>query len=109
MTTAARRSTEGKGPQQDELDQRLLNLVQSRFPLAERPYEEMATELGTTEDEVLARVRKWKKANVIRQVGAIFDTRKLGYKTTLVAFRYAPEQLERGARYVNRHPGVSHN
>ncbi len=109
MTTAARSSARGQGHEQDEMDQRLLNLVQSHFPLTERPYQAMATELGTTEDDVLARVRRWKKANVIRQVGAIFDTRKLGYKTTLVAFRYAPEQLERGARYVNRHPGVSHN
>ncbi|MEK9659029.1 MAG: AsnC family transcriptional regulator [Chloroflexota bacterium] len=109
MTTAARRSPKGRDPEQDEIDQRLLNLVQSDFPLADRPYQAMAQQLGTSEEDVLARVRRWKKANVIRQVGAIFDTRKLGYKTTLVAFRYAPDKLERGARYVNRHPGVSHN
>lgn len=96
--------------QEDLLDRQLMNLVQSNFPLAEQPYQAMAEELGTTEDDVLARMKRLKKANIVRQVGAIFDTRRLGYKTCLVAFRYAtPQLLEKGARRINEHPGVSHN
>ncbi|MEX2598376.1 MAG: Lrp/AsnC family transcriptional regulator [Dehalococcoidia bacterium] len=95
--------------QTDLLDKQILNLVQSRFPLSERPYLEMAGELGTTEDDLLARIGRLKKANVIRQISAIFDTRRLGYKTCLVAFRYPPGKLDKGARFINRHPGVSHN
>ena len=95
--------------QTDILDRQLLNLVQSRFPLSERPYGVLAEELGTSEDDVLVRVGRLKKANVIRQISAIFDTRRLGYKTCLVAFRYGPGMLEKGARFINRHPGVSHN
>jgi siroheme decarboxylase len=45
----------------------------------------------------------------VRQISAIFDTRRLGYKTTLVAMAYKPEQLHQGALLINRHPGVSHN
>ena len=93
----------------DQLDRQLLNLLQSRFPLAERPYLEMAEVLGTTEEDVMERVRRLKKANVVRQISAIFDTRRLGYKTTLVAFRYPPGLLDKGARRINKHPGVSHN
>lgn len=102
MTTAVQHRT-------DALDKRLLNLVQSRFPLAERPYLEMARELGTTEDDVIERVAYQKKRNVIRSISAIFDTRRLGYKTTLVAFRLPPGKLDKGAHHINKHPGVSHN
>lgn len=93
----------------DLLDNQLLNLIQSNFPLVKRPYAEMARELGATEEQVMDRLSHLKKSNVVRQVGAIFDTRRLGYKTCLVAFRYKPELLDKGARRVNQHPGVSHN
>ena len=50
-----------------------------------------------------------KRQNVLRQISAIFDTRRLGYKTTLVAMAYGPDKLHRAAMEINRHPGVSHN
>jgi DNA-binding Lrp family transcriptional regulator len=93
----------------DLLDKRMLNLVQSRFPLSDRPFLEMAQELGTTEIDLIARIAYQKKKNVIRHIAAIFDTRKLGYKTTLVAFRLPPGKLEKGAHHINKLPGVSHN
>ena len=102
MTTITSRRT-------DQLDKRMLNLVQSRFPLAERPYQEMAEALGTTEADLIERIAYQKRRNVIRHIAAIFDTRKLGYKTTLVAFRLPPGKLEKGAHHINKHPGVSHN
>lgn len=90
-------------------DRLVLNIIQSRFPLVERPYLAMAEELGVSEDEVIKRIRGLKQRNVVRQVNAIFDTRRVGYRTTLVAFSYEPGKLHRGALRVNRHPGVSHN
>ena len=50
-----------------------------------------------------------KRTNVVRQISAIFDTRRLGYKTVLVAMRFASDRLDAGARLINEHPGVSHN
>ena len=96
-------------PKTDELDNRLLNLVQSSFPLVAEPYRAIGAELGLDEGEVLERIRRLKRLNIIRQVSAIFDTRRLGYKTTLVAFRYPPDQLDQAAQRINEHPGVSHN
>jgi DNA-binding Lrp family transcriptional regulator len=46
---------------------------------------------------------------VIRQISAIFDTRVLGYQSTLVAARIPKNKLAEGAKAVNSHPGVSHN
>lgn len=93
----------------DLIDRKLLNIIQSQFPLVDEPYQEIAQELGVAEQEVIDRLDDLKRQNVVRQVSAIFDTRRLGYKTTLVAFAYDPEKLHQGALFINRHPGVSHN
>ena len=93
----------------DLTDRKLLNLIQSRFPLADRPYAELGEDLGIEEGDVIERLTSLKRKNVLRQIGAIFDTRRLGYKTTLVAMAFDPDNLHRSALRINRHPGVSHN
>ena len=93
----------------DLTDRKLLNIVQSRFPVVAQPYAAIAAEIGIDEGEVLARLAELKRQNVVRQISAIFDTRRLGYKTTLVAFAYSDHDLHPGAIFINRHPGVSHN
>lgn len=93
----------------DAVDEKLLNLLQRQFPLEPRPFAVLAAALSTTEEEVLARVRRLKEQKVIRQVGAIFDSRRLGYQSCLVAAKVAPERLEAAAAVINGHPGVSHN
>lgn len=60
-------------------------------------------------EEALARVKVLKEARVIRQISAIFDTRSLGYASSLVAARIAPEKLDAAVAAINSHPGVSHN
>ncbi|MBI4310552.1 MAG: Lrp/AsnC family transcriptional regulator [Chloroflexi bacterium] len=96
-------------PALEPQDQRLLNLIQSSFPLDTEPFKVMGEKLGISEAEAIQRVAGLKKKNVVRQISAIFDTRRLGYKTTLVAMRFSQESLTRAAHHINRHPGVSHN
>ena len=93
----------------DELDKRLLNLMQGQFPIAPRPYQHVAAEAGITEDEVMARVQRLLDERIIRQVTPIFDTRALGYSSMLVAAKVDPENPWRAANVINAHPGVSHN
>jgi siroheme decarboxylase len=93
----------------DELDKRLLNLMQGSFPIAERPYQHVASEAGVAEEEVLARVAHLLDQRIIRQVTPIFDTRALGYSSMLVAAKVDPENPWRAAQVINEHPGVSHN
>ena len=50
-----------------------------------------------------------KQAGVIRQISAIFDTRSLGYASSLVAAKIAPARLDAAVAVINSHPGVSHN
>ena len=93
----------------DLIDRKLLNIIQSDFPMAEEPYRETARRLDIGEEEVIKRLRLLRKKNVVRQISAIFDTRRLGYSTSLVAMAFEPEKLHRGALKLNKHPGVSHN
>jgi siroheme decarboxylase len=93
----------------DELDKRLLNLLQSSFPLAPRPYAGVAELAGVSEDEVLRRARRLLDQRIIREITPIFDTRVLGYKSMLVAARVDPENPWQAAKIINSHPGVSHN
>ena len=93
----------------DELDKRLLNLLQGSFPIAERPYEHVAGLAGVPEDEVLTRTKRLVDERIIREITPIFDTRVLGYSSMLVAAKVDAENPWRAAKIINSHPGVSHN
>jgi DNA-binding Lrp family transcriptional regulator len=93
----------------DALDRALLERMQAAFPLVPRPFSVLGQGLGLDEAGTLARVRQLKEAGIIRQIGAIFDTRRLGYQSTLVAFHTNDGALEDVAAQVSVHPGVSHN
>jgi DNA-binding Lrp family transcriptional regulator len=93
----------------DNLDKEILNEIQWTFPLTPKPYSEMAKKFGLSDQDMMQRLRVLKEAGIIRQISAIFDTRKLGYKSALVAMAIEPEKLDYIANQVNRHPGVSHN
>jgi len=90
---------------QDEL----LYQMQNAFPLTQRPFEEIAKVLGSTEKEVLETVQRLKEEKIIRQTSAIFDTKRLGYQSSLVAFKVDADKVDEAAEIINAHPGVSHN
>jgi len=93
----------------DEADRRLLNLLQGSFPLAERPFAEVARLAKLSEGEVLRRARRLLEERIIREITPIFDTRVLGYRSMLVAAKVDPEHPWGAAKIINSHPGVSHN
>jgi DNA-binding Lrp family transcriptional regulator len=93
----------------DATDATLLGVLQEAVPFSERPFADLGKCCGLTADETLARVKALKEAKVIRQISAIFDTRSLGYASSLVAAKIAPERLEAAVAVINSHPGVSHN
>ncbi len=93
----------------DDLDRKLLNLMQGSFPLAPRPYAEVAREAGITEEQAMTRVQQLLDDRIIRQVTPIYDTRALGYGSMLVAAKVDAENPWVPAKIINSHPGVSHN
>lgn len=93
----------------DSLDKEILNEIQWSFPLVAEPYKELAARFNISLDEMKKRISSLKERGVLRQLSAIFDTRRLGYKSSLVAMAIEPDKLEYVASQINRHPGVSHN
>jgi DNA-binding Lrp family transcriptional regulator len=93
----------------DDADKRLMNALQSSFPLVPEPYSSVADELEMPGDEVKARTQRLLDERIIREITPIFDTRALGYSSMLVAAKVDPENPHRAARIINAHPGVSHN
>lgn len=93
----------------DDLDRAILNQIQSSFPITPRPYAAVGELLGLTEAEVVARVQRMVQAGIIRRIGANFNSRKLGYTSTLCAAHVPPEQIEQFIQVVNHYPGVTHN
>ena len=91
------------------MENELLYEMQNAFPMIERPFEAVAQKLGASEEEVLAIVQKLKNEKIIRQTSAIFDTKRLGYTSSLVAFKVDEEKVDTAADIINQHPGVSHN
>jgi DNA-binding Lrp family transcriptional regulator len=93
----------------DETDKRLMNLLQSSFPLDAEPFALIASEGELELEDVLTRTRRLLDERIIREITPIFDTRALGYESMLVAAKVNAENPQRAAAAVNAHPGVSHN
>ena len=87
----------------------ILSRIQKKFPLVAKPFEAIANELDMKEEEVLTILQEQKKANIIRQTSAIFDTKRLGYISSLVAFKIPEEKISAAVKIINSHPGISHN
>jgi siroheme decarboxylase len=93
----------------DEADKRVMNLLQSSFPLAAEPFALVASEAELDVDEFMARTQRLLDERIIREITPIFDTRALGYSSMLVAAKVDSEHPHRAAAIINSHPGVSHN
>jgi len=93
----------------DDDDRRLMNLLQSRFPLDPEPFAILAAEAALDVDDLMARTQRLLDGRIIREITPIFDTRALGYSSMLVAAKVDHEYPHRPAKIINSHPGVSHN
>jgi DNA-binding Lrp family transcriptional regulator len=97
------------GAGMDDIDRKLLNLIQQDFPITAEPFAEVAAQLGIGETEVLERIGRLKEEGIIRRIGAVFDLRKLGFASTLCAARVPEERVRKFVEIVNACPGVTHN
>lgn len=92
----------------DDIDRRLLNAIQVEFPLDREPFSVLGARLGIGADEVLRRIERFKGEGVIRLIGPVLEARRLGYQTTLAAMRVSKNRLDKAAKAISQHPGISH-
>jgi len=93
----------------DSTDKRLLDIIQTAFPLEPRPYAVLGENLGISEQEAHDRVRELKKRKIIRRLGANFQSSRLGFRSTLCAAKVPPKKMDAFVAEVNAQSGVTHN
>lgn len=94
----------------DAIDRQILMILQRGIAIESRPYQAMAEEIGgVSEDEVIARIARMKKNNIIRRMSGFFDSRRLGYQSMLVAVKPQPGAFDDAVAFINQFPGITHN
>jgi DNA-binding Lrp family transcriptional regulator len=89
-------------------DRELLNHLQSDFPLQSRPFQQVAAQLGWSEQAVLERLQELEAEGIISRFGGVFTPNKVG-ASTLAAIAVPEHDLEAVAAAINMIPGVNHN
>jgi DNA-binding Lrp family transcriptional regulator len=92
----------------NSLQKQLLNNYQQDFPLSPTPYQEIATSLGVSEQDVLTAFNELKELDLISRIGPIIPPNKLG-NSMLVAMAVPEEQLHAVATIVSQFQEVNHN
>jgi len=93
----------------DALDRRIINALQRRFPVCERPFEIAAQQLDTNENELITRIRCMLDDGLLTRFGPLFNAENMGGALSLCAMQVPEERFEEVAEQVNALPEVAHN
>lgn len=93
----------------DTIEQELLYRLQRGLPLEPRPFAVLGRELGATEAETIRFVEALFDSGRARRLGAVFDARRLGYRSVLCAVSVPDTaRMETLAQELAGHPGITH-
>ncbi|HET6788450.1 MAG TPA: AsnC family transcriptional regulator [Aquabacterium sp.] len=93
----------------DLIDARLIDRLHGGMPLSERPYAEVAAELGLSESEVLARLHLLLADGTLTRFGPLFQIERAGGQFVLAAMGVPEADFDRVAAQVNALPEIAHN
>lgn len=93
----------------DDLDRAIINRLQGGFPVCDHPYRMVAEQLGTSEEDLLARLEKLLDDRVLSRFGPMYHAENLGGGLSLAAMKIPEADFERVAAIVNAMPEVAHN
>ncbi len=93
----------------DEIDKKIINRIQSHFPITIKPYAKIGEDLGLSEKEIIRRIKRLKKNGYIRRIGGNFGPGKLGFCSTLCAAMVPKDKIDLFTETVNSYSGVTHN
>jgi siroheme decarboxylase len=93
----------------EELDKKIIQLIQGDLPLDEKPFAILAESLGISEEEFLHRVRSLKEEGIIRRFGATLYHQEAGYSSNaMVAWRIPEERIPEVGEAMSRYREVTH-
>lgn len=93
----------------DDIDKKILNIIQTDFPVVAEPFKVIAFLVGISEEDSLARIKRLKEGGIIRRIGAVFNAREIGFVSALCAAKVPEEKMKTFVETVNAYPGVTHN
>ena len=93
----------------DDIDRKILNKIQSDFPIVKRPFLDIAGQLQINENEVIDRIKRMKNSGKIRRIGGNFHSSNLGFTSTLCAAKVPTNKLDIFVEKVNSFKEVTHN
>jgi DNA-binding Lrp family transcriptional regulator len=93
----------------DELDKKVISLIQGDLPLAPRPFALFAREIGISEEQFVDRVRRLKERGIIRRFGATLRHQEAGYNSNaMVAWKVPHERVDEVGRILAKFQEVTH-
>jgi DNA-binding Lrp family transcriptional regulator len=93
----------------DEIDRKLLALVQGDLEVCETPFAALAERLGISVAEVTTRLRALKEQGIIREIKAVLRHRKAGFAANaMVVWAASAERVDEVGAIIAARPEVSH-
>lgn len=93
----------------DPLDRAIIVATQAGLPLDPRPYAAVARAVGTSEEDVIARMQRMLDAGVIRRIAAVPNHYALGYRANgMSVWDVDDAEVSRLGVAVGTLPGVTH-
>ncbi len=93
----------------DKLEKDLLNLVQNDFPLSVRPFEEIGTKLGISEERCIEMLQNLSDTGILRSVRAVINWNSIGYSTMLIGMKVQPNNIAEVAKELQHIDEITHN
>ncbi|MCX7966386.1 MAG: Lrp/AsnC family transcriptional regulator [Syntrophorhabdaceae bacterium] len=93
----------------DDIDRKILNLIQHEFPVTKRPFSHIAKAIGIEEKDAFERIKKLKERGIIRRIGPVIERKKIGYVSVLCGLYVEKDKMEEIAHAINTYAGVTHN
>lgn len=93
----------------DAVDRLIIDRLQTDFPITERPFADVAAELGLTEDELIGCVDSLLADGTASRFGPLYNVERMGGAFMLCALSAPEAFFDQIAGVVNGFPEVAHN
>jgi DNA-binding Lrp family transcriptional regulator len=92
-----------------DIDKRVIMEIQGDIPVCERPFEEMAKNIGISEEELLEKIKTWMKKGIIRRFGATLRHQLVGFDANAMsAWRVPNEDVDKIGKIIASYSEVTH-
>jgi siroheme decarboxylase len=92
----------------DDADQKLIATIQNGLPISNRPYEEIAEQLGISEEEIIIRISNLLEKGLIKRFGVVVRHHELGYKeNAMIVWDIPDDQVHDVAHQIKSYPFIT--